>query len=62
MERVALHKPVMGLDIHQARIAACALIEEADGSSHIKQRQFGAFTRDRRELADRVSALRPALW
>jgi transposase len=59
MELVALYKRVIGLDIHQAQITACALIEEADGSTHIEQRQFGAFKRDRRELASWVAGLRP---
>ena len=59
MELVALYKRVIGLDIHQAQITACALIEEADGRSRIEQRQFGGFKRDRRELADWVASLRP---
>ena len=33
MELVALYKRVIGLDIHQAQITACALIEEPDGSA-----------------------------
>ena len=59
MELVALYKRVIGLDIHQAQITACALIEEPDGSARIEQRQFGAFKRDRRDLATWVAALRP---
>ena len=59
MELVALYKRVIGLDIHQAQITACALIEEPDGSARIEQRQFGGFKRDRRELADWVASLRP---
>ena len=59
MELVALYKRVIGLDIHQAQITACALIEESDGGSRIEQRQFGGFKRDRRELADWVASLRP---
>lgn len=59
MELVALYKRVIGLDIHQAQITACALIEESDGSSRIEQRQFGAFKKDRRELATWVASLRP---
>lgn len=59
MELMALYKRVIGLDIHQAQITACALIEEPDGSSRIEQRQFGGFKRDRRELADWVASLRP---
>lgn len=58
MELVALYKRVIGLDVHQAQITACALIEEADGSVRAEQRQFGAFKRDRRELAAWVASLR----
>ncbi len=58
MELVALYKRVIGLDIHQAQITACALIEESDGSSRIEQRQLGAFKKDRRELATWVASLR----
>ena len=59
MELVALYKRVIGLDIHQAQITACALIEEPDGTTRIEQRQFGGFKRDRRELASWVASLRP---
>lgn len=59
MELVALYKRVIGLDIHQAQITACALVEEADGSTRIEQRQFGGFKRDRRELADWAASLKP---
>jgi len=58
MELVALYKRVIGLDVHQAQITACALIEEVDGSVHVEQRQFGAFKRDRRELATWAASLR----
>jgi transposase len=59
MELTALHKRVIGLDVHQAQITACAIIEEADGTTRIEQRQFGAFKRDRRALAEWVAALQP---
>ena len=59
MELVALHKRVIGLDVHQAQITACAIIEEADGTSRIEQRQFGAFKRDRHALAEWAAAHRP---
>lgn len=59
MELVVRYKRVIGLDIHQAQITACALIEEPDGSARIEQRQFGAFKRDHRELADWVASLCP---
>jgi transposase len=59
MERVALYKRVIGLDIHQAQMTACALIEDPDGSMRIAQRQLGGFKRDRRERADWMASLRP---
>lgn len=59
MELVALYKRVIGLDIHQAQITACALIEEPDGTTRIKQRQFGGFKRDRQELAKWAASLCP---
>ena len=59
MELLALYKRVIGLDIHQAQITACALIEESDGRTHIEQRQFGGFKKDRRELANWVASLSP---
>lgn len=59
MNLASLHKRVIGLDVHQAQITACALIEEADGTTRVEQRQFGAFKRDRRELAEWAQALRP---
>jgi transposase len=59
MELIALHKRVIGLDVHQAQITACAIIEEADGTTRIEQRQFGAFKRDRRALADWAASFAP---
>ena len=41
MELMGLYKRVIGLDVHQAQITACALIEESDGTTRIEQRQFG---------------------
>ena len=59
MELVPIHKRVIGLDVHQAQITACAILEEADGETRIEQRQFGAFKKDRRALAARAAALNP---
>ena len=42
MERVPIHQRVIGLDVHQAQITACAIIEESGGETRIEQRQFGA--------------------
>lgn len=59
MELVPIHKRVIGLDVHQAQITACAILEEADGETRIEQRQFGAFKKDRRLLAAWTAALDP---
>lgn len=59
MELVTIYKSVIGLDVHQAQITACALIEMPDGSTRVEQRQFGGFKRDRRELAEWALALKP---
>jgi transposase len=59
MELVALYKRVIGLDVHQAQITACALLEESDGTMRIEQQQFGAFKRDRRALAEWAASLCP---
>jgi transposase len=50
---------VVALDVHQAQVTACALIEQPDGTIHIEHRQFGAFKRDRREMAEWVASLCP---
>ena len=59
MELPALFDVVIGLDVHQAQVTACALITEPDGTTRIEQRQFGAFKRDRRALATWAAALHP---
>jgi transposase len=59
MELPALFNAVIGLDVHQAQITACALITEPDGTTRIEQRQFGAYKRDRRALAEWAASLKP---
>jgi len=59
MELEPIYKRVIGLDVHQAQITACALIEQADGSVLTEQRQFGGFKKDRRELAQWVAERSP---
>lgn len=59
MELAALYKRVIGLDVHQAQITACALIEECNGLIRVEQRQFGTFKKDRRALAQWVVQLQP---
>lgn len=59
MELAALYQRVIGLDVHQAQITACAILQESDGTTRIEQRQFGAFKRDRRELAEWAASFKP---
>jgi transposase len=61
MELTTLHKRVIGLDVHQAQITACAIIEDEHGERHVEQCQFGTFKRDRKALAEWAAALRPDL-
>jgi transposase len=61
MELTPIYKRVIGLDVHQAQITACAIVEGADGNTRIEQRQFGAFKRDRRALAEWAASLQPDL-
>jgi transposase len=51
MEITPIYKRVIGLDIHQAKISACAVAEQADGTVTVEHQEFGAFKRDRRALA-----------
>ena len=59
MELQSIYKRVIGLDIHQAKITACAIIEDKNGQVTPIRREFGAFKRDRRELAEWCARLRP---
>ena len=51
MELTPMHKRVIALDVHQAKITACAVVEHDDGRVEVTKRDFGAFKRDRRALA-----------
>jgi len=59
MELPTIFQCVVGLDVHQAKISACAMIEQPDGTVTVEHRQFGAFKRDRRALAEWVRSLGP---
>ena len=61
MQLTTLHKRVIGLDVHQAQITACAIVEDERGEHRIEQRQFGTFKRDRRALAEWAAQLQAEL-
>lgn len=56
MDITPIYSRVIGLDVHQAKISACALIEEPDGAVTVEHREFGTFKRDLRALAEWASA------
>lgn len=59
MELKPMHRRVIALDVHQAKISACAIVEHDDGRVEMIQREFGAFKRDRRELAQWALQIAP---
>lgn len=59
MELSTIYKRVIGLDVHQAKISACALVQQSDGTTVVEQREFGTFKRDRRALAEWAHSLEP---
>jgi transposase len=59
MELTPIYKRVIGLDVHQAQITACAIMEQADGTVVIDERQFGGFKRDRTALVERARSIGP---
>ena len=59
MELTPIYQRVIGLDVHQAKISACALAQQADGTVSVERREFGAFKRDRKALAEWARELAP---
>jgi len=59
MDLTPMHKRVIALDVHQAKITACAIVEHEDGRMEITKRDFGAFKRDRRALAQWALEIAP---
>ena len=59
MDITPIHRRVIGLDVHQSKITACALLEQPDGSVVVEHQEFGGFKRDRRALAEWVRGLDP---
>ncbi len=59
MELRPLFHRVIGLDVHHAQVTACAIVTDADGTVTIDRRQFGAFQKDRRELANWCASHQP---
>lgn len=56
MELAKLYKRVVGLDVHQAKITACAITEDDAGQTSVELAEFGGFKRDRQAMAQWVAA------
>jgi transposase len=61
MELTPLYRCVVALDVHQAKLTACVLQEQADGELKVEVREFGGFQRDRRAMAQWVAGFAPEL-
>lgn len=59
MELTPIFNRVIGLDIHQAQITACAILADGNGDASVERRQFGTFKKDRRALAEWAASLHP---
>lgn len=59
MELNPIYKRVIALDVHQAKITACAIADQGDGRVEVIKQEFGAFKRDRRALAQWAQAFGP---
>lgn len=59
MELTPIYKRVIGLDVHQAQISGCAIVEQADGTVSVERREFGRFKRDRKALAEWAHSISP---
>jgi transposase len=59
MELTTLYKRVVGLDVHQAKITACAITEDDAGEVRVELAEFGGFKRDRKALAEWVVSHHP---
>ena len=59
MELTPIYKRVIALDVHQAKITACAIVEHDDAHQEMTKLDFGAFKRDRRALGQWALQIRP---
>jgi transposase len=59
MDITPIYKRVIGLDVHQNKISACAIIEQPDGTVTVEICEFGGFKRDRKALAEWGGKLAP---
>lgn len=61
MELAAVYRCIAALDVHQAKVTVCVLYETDHGDVVIEVREYGAFKRERREMAAWVASFQPEL-
>lgn len=61
MELSAVYRCVAALDVHQAKLTVCVLLENDGGEVVTQVREFGGFKRDRRERSTWVASFEPEL-
>nr|VFK26360.1 MAG: hypothetical protein BECKLPF1236A_GA0070988_105244 [Candidatus Kentron sp. LPFa] len=59
MELNALYHCVASLDVHQAVVIVCIIYEDEAGKIHVQLREFGAFKRNRKAMAEWVASFQP---
>ena len=59
MDLAPIFRCAVGLDIHQAQVTVCVLSADAAGEVVVALREFGAFKRDRRAMADWIASFQP---
>jgi transposase len=61
MELSVVYRCVAALDVHQAKLTVCVLTQNDLGEVVTQIREFGAFKRDRLEMAVWVASFQPEL-
>ena len=59
MELNAIYRRVVAIDVHQAKLTACALYENENGEVINEIKEFGGFKRDRIAMSEWVASFRP---
>jgi transposase len=59
MDIQPIFRCAVGMDVPLTTIAVCVVVAEPGGEPEVQRRQFGAFQRDRRALADWMAGFKP---
>ena len=59
MEINPIYRSAVGMDVHLAQVTVCAIVAGTDGEVKVETREFGAFKRDRRAMAEWIAAWQP---